>query len=63
MDDFALIDEMSGLNKFLEDFMQSTDIPETVKNRIKARMITYSGNKDKQIALNEMRISMFGDQR
>ena len=54
---------MSGLNGFLEDFLHSKDIPETVKNRIKARMLTYSGNKEKQVAINEMRIGMFGDQR
>ena len=63
MDDFALIDEMSGLNKFLDDFMQKTDMPEEHKDRIRARMLRYSGRKDKQVALNELRISIFGDQR
>ncbi len=63
MDDFALIDEMSGLNKFLDDFMASRDLPEEQKDKIRARMIRYSGKKDKTVALNELRISMFGDQR
>lgn len=63
MDDFALIDEMSGLNKMLDDFMASTDMSEEQREKINARMIRYSGKKDKAIALNELRISMFGEQR
>ena len=31
LDDFALIDELSGLNLFLDNFMLNHDIPETVK--------------------------------
>ena len=63
LDDFALIDEMSGLNLFLDNFLLSHDVPETVKDRIRARMIRYSGDKPKEIAMNELRIKMFGDSR
>ena len=63
LDDFALIDELSGLNLFLENFMKTRDMPETVKDRIRARMVPYSGTKPKTIALNEMRLKLFGDQR
>lgn len=63
LDDFAIIDEMSGLNGFLDNFLMSREIPETVKDRIRARMVRYSGDKPKEIALNEMRIKLFGDQR
>ncbi len=63
LDDFALIDELSGLNQYLENFMLSHKVPETVKDRIRARMLTYSGDKPKQIALNEMRLKIYGDQR
>ena len=63
LDDFALIDEMSGLNEFLDTFMAHHDIPETVKDRIRARMIRYSGDKSKEIAMNELRNKIFGDQR
>ena len=38
MNDFALIDEMSGLNEYLDNFMMSNDLPETSKDRIKAYM-------------------------
>jgi hypothetical protein len=63
LDDFALIDELSGLNLYLENFMLSHNVPETVKDRIRARMLTYSGDKPKEIALQEMRLKLYGDQR
>ena len=63
MDDLALIDEMSGLTLFLDNFLLSHDVPETVKDRIRARMIRYSGDKPKDIAMNEFRNKLFGDQR
>lgn len=61
LDDFALIDELSGLNNFLENFMLSHNVPETVKDRIRARMVKYSGDKPKEIAMAEMRLKIFGD--
>ena len=63
MDDLALIDEMSGLTLFLDNFLSSHDVPETVKERIRARIVRYSGDKPKEIAMNELRNKMFGDQR
>lgn len=63
LDDFALIDELSGLNLYLENFMLSQNIPETVKNRIRARMFTYSGDKPKEIAMQEMRLKLYGNGR
>jgi len=63
LDDFALIDELSGLNLYLENFMLSHNIPETVKNRIRARMFTYSGDKPKDIAMQEMRLKLYGNGR
>ena len=61
--DFALIDEMSGLNDYLDNFMMSQGLPEMTKDRIKARMVRYNGKVPKDIALNELRLSMFGDKR
>ena len=61
LDDFALIDELSGLNLFLENFMRVHNIPETVKDRIRSRMVTYSGAKPKEIALQELRIKVYGE--
>lgn len=63
LDDFALIDELSGLNLYLENFMKTNNLPEAVKQRIRARMVTYSGDKPKEIALNELRLKLYGDQR
>ena len=63
LNDFALIDELSGLNNFLEGFLAMNDIPETVKDRIRARMVKYESDKPKEIALNEMRDVIFGGGR
>ena len=43
--------------------MKQQDLPETVKERIRARMFRYEAEKPKEIALNEMRMSIFGNQR
>ncbi len=63
IDDFALIDELSGLNMFLENFMRTHNMPETIKDRIRARTLKYSGTKPKEIALQELRLKLYGDQR
>ena len=63
LDDFALIDEISGVTPFLEGFLRTQDIPETAKDRIRARMFTYQSEKPKEIALNEMREVIFGGGR
>ena len=64
LNDFALIDELSGLNTFLENFMQSQpNMPEVAKQRIRARMFVYQGVKPKEIAMNEMRQKIFGGGR
>lgn len=63
LDDFALIDEISGLNSFMERFLITQDIPETTKQRIRSRMFTYKSEKPKEIALNEMRECIFGTGR
>ena len=63
LNDFALIDEISGLNHFLNAYMRQQKLPEQVKDRIRARMFTYNSEKPKEVALNEMRDSIFGNQR
>lgn len=63
LDDFALIDELSGLNDYLDNFMAIHQMPETVKDRIRARMVTYSGDRPKEIAMQELRLKLYGDQR
>lgn len=61
LDDFALIDELSGLNTFLDNFMNTHKVPETVRDRINARLLRYSGDKPMDIAMQEMRIKLYGD--
>ena len=39
------------------------DMPETVKDRIRARLIKYDSDKPKEVALNEMREVIFGGGR
>ena len=41
LDDFALIDEISGLTTFLDDYMRTNPVPEHIKERIRARMFRY----------------------
>ena len=61
--DFALIDEISGLNNFLDNFLKMNNLPETVKDRIRARMFRYESEKPKEVALNEIRDAIFGSGR
>ena len=61
--DFALIDEISGLNNFMDNFLKMNNLPETVKDRIRARMFRYESEKPKEIALNEIRDAIFGSGR
>ena len=61
--DFALIDEISGLNDFLRNHMNSQAMSETQKDRIRGHMQEYKGPKDKLVAMNEISMAMFGDQR
>ena len=63
IDDFALLDEMSGLTMFMDNFLQSHHLPETTKERIKARYLHYDGDKNRVEALNEMRLAMYGSSR
>ena len=63
LNDFALIDEISGYNAFLNNYMKRVDLPVTVKERIRARMLTYNSEKPKEVALNEMQLKLFGTGR
>ena len=63
LDNFALIDEISGLNNFLDNYMNVTNLPEVVKDRIRSRMFRYESAKPKEVALNEMREVLFGSGR
>ena len=63
LDDFALIDEISGLTTFLDDYMKTNPVPEHIKDRIRSRMFRYESEKPKEVALNEMREVLFGSGR
>ena len=60
VDDMAIIDEISGFTDFLNNFMQNQNLPETSRQRIRAYMHEYTGEKPKEVAMNEMAIAMFG---
>ena len=61
LDDFALIDELSGLNLFLDNFMQTHNLPQTVRDRIRARTLRYSGDKPKKEAIMELKEKIYGN--
>ena len=61
--DLALIDELSGLTEFLNNFMTNQNLPETSRERIRTYMTEYNGEKPKEEALNELAIAMFGEGR
>ena len=63
IDDFAILDEMSGLTTFMDNFLQTHHLPETTKERIRARYLHYDGKKPRAEALNEMRLAMYGGSR
>ena len=63
IDDMALIDEISGLNDFMDNFMISHNLTQMQRERIEARMLRYKGDKPKEVALNEMRMFLYGDSR
>ena len=43
--------------------MRTHNIPETTKEKIRARMIRYSGDKPKAVAINELRNKILGNGR
>ena len=61
--DAALLDEMSGLTMFVDNFLAQNNIPETTKERIRARYLHYEGDKPKTEAINEMRLALYGASR
>lgn len=63
MNDLALIDEISGLNDFMDNFMKTHKVTEMQRERIESRLVRYKGDKPKDIALNEMRMFLYGDSR
>jgi len=47
----------------MDNFMRANSLTEMQRARIESRLVRYSGTKPKQIALNEMRMKLYGDQR
>ena len=43
LNDFAIIDELSGLTAYVDKFIIENNVPETVKERIEAHMFRYDG--------------------
>jgi len=47
----------------MDNFMRNHNLTEMQRARIEARLVRYQGTKPKAIALNEMRMKLYGDQR
>jgi hypothetical protein len=47
INDLALLDELSGLTGFLDNFLLTHDMPEAAKEKIRARVLRYQGPQDK----------------
>ena len=63
MSDLAIIDEISGLNEFLENTMQTQKFSEAGKARVRARMHTYNSAQPKEERMNEISMEIFGNNR
>ena len=63
LDELALIDEISGLTPFIDNFLLTHDIPLSMRSRLESRIFRYSGEKPKEIALNELRDTLYGNNR
>jgi len=63
LDDMALIDELSGLNLFMDNFMKTHNLSQQQRSRIEARLVRYNGKKPKEEAINEMRMFLYGGKR
>ncbi len=61
-DELALIDEISGLTNFLDNFLIQQNLPQVVRSRIESHINRYSGEKSREVAMNEMRIALMGPQ-
>ena len=61
IEDLALINEISGLTNFIDRVLQTNDVPEHVKNKISSQILRYDSVKPREIAMNELRIKLFGD--
>ena len=60
-DELALIDELTGLNAYLDNLLSSSGAPEVIKDRIRVNMRKYSGTKEKQLAINDLMRELRGD--
>lgn len=59
----GVIDEISGLNAFLDRFMDLHDLPEAARGRIKAEMYRYNGTQPKEEILHDFRNKFYGTGR
>ena len=59
-DTLAYIHDISGLNNFIEKFIQSNNFPEHVKSRLRSYVCRYSGTKSKAQIAYEINAYMKG---
>lgn len=45
VDDLAVIDEISGLTGFIDNFLTTNDVPEHIRQKLQGKIVRYNGTK------------------
>ena len=61
LDDLALMDELAGLPQFWDRVFDQLNVPVLLRQKMEARLLRYNGAKDKDIAMNELKMKLFGN--
>ena len=62
-DVIGVIDELSGLNAFVDKFVDTNALPDTVKTKLTSQLHRYNGERPKEEVLHEIRDIIFGTGR
>ena len=60
-DELALIDEMSGLTDFIDQYLATNNFPEHIQSKIRSRVMQYSGKKSKDQIRYDIYKRQFGE--
>ncbi len=61
--DLELLDELSGMKLHYEKIYNTETKTVSQEERVKAYIEEYSGDKDRQMAINELSFKIYGDNR
>ena len=59
-DDYAYIDETSGLTDFIEHYLGENQVPETIRAKLRSRVTPYTGTKSKETIAYEFHEKLMG---